>query len=296
ALRALEAIGDPRALDPALQVMNGADAAVATAAVRVVQTFVRGPRSASAVDGLTSVALNPSRPEAVRVAAVQALRKLKASTIAPLLASLGADKNAAVRAEAGLGNDRALYRARDLAVGVLRGVAEKSLSDDPATLRRTLGREGGSVPLPDLLRIVERVRDREATEPAAKRAEWITARAAAHLALAQRGSRLALYDIRETLEAAGAPLPLDMLTALSLIGDQSCLEAMVGAWARSKDSWWRDRLADTFQAIVTRERLTRRHAILKRIEKRWKGVGDALWAAREAAAGKARQRGRGHSD
>jgi hypothetical protein len=288
ALRALEAIGDPRALDPALHVMNTADAAAATAAVRVVRAFVRGPRGPSAVDGLTAVALNPSRPEAARVAAVQALRQLQASTIAPLLASLGADKNAAVRAEAGAGGGRAPRRDRDHAVGVLRGAAEKSLSDDPATLRRTLGREGGSVPLPDLLRIVERVREREVAEPAARRAEWITVRAAAHLALAQRDSRLALYDIRESLEAAAAPLPVDMLAALSLVGDQSCLEAMAGAYARSKDSWWRDRLADTFRTIATRERLTRRHATLKRIEKRWKGIGDDLWGARAGAAARAR--------
>jgi hypothetical protein len=286
ALRALEAIGDPRALDPALHVMNTADAAAATAAVRVALAFVRGPRSPSAVDGLAAVALNPSRPEAVRVAAVQALRQLEASTIAPLLASLGADKNAAVRAEADAGSDRAPRRPQDHAGGVLRGAAGKSLPDDPATLRRTLGREGGGVPLPDLLRLVERVREREATEPAAKRAEWMTVRAAAHLALAQRDSRLALYDIRESLEAAAAPLPVDMLAALSLVGDQSCLEAMAGAYARSKDSWWRDRLADTFRTIAARERLTRRHAIVKRIEKRWKGVGEDLWTARAGRAGK----------
>jgi len=285
ALRALEAIGDPRALDPALDVMAASDAAVATAAARVVRAFVRGPRSASAVDGLTSVALDPSRPEVLRVAAIQALRELEAATVAPLLASLRADSSSTVRAAASADDSRAPRPTREHAVGVLRAAADTSLSVDPATLRRMLGREGGSIPLPDLLRIVERVREREAVEPAARRAEWITVRAAAHLALAQRDSRLALYDIRESLEAAVTPLPVDMLAALSLVGDQSCLEAMASAYARSKDTWWRDRLADTFRAIASREQLTRRHAIVKRIEKRWKQVGHDLLSTRPGGHG-----------
>jgi len=270
ALRALEAIGDLRALDPALHVMEASDAAVATAAARVVCVFVRGPRSVSAVDGLTAAALNPSRPETVRVAAVQALRELQPSTVAPLMASLSGDANVAVRSEAGAGRDRAPRLALDQ--------TDQRLPDDPAALRRALGREGATAPLPRLLRIVERVREREAGEPAASRAAWITVRAAAHLALAQRGSRLALYDLRESLDAAKSPLPVDMLAALSLAGDRSCLEAMAGAYARSKDPWWRDRLADTFRAIVARERITKRHAVVKRIEQRWKGVVDEIWA------------------
>jgi hypothetical protein len=64
-------------------------------------------------------------------------------------------------------------------------------------------------------------------------------------------------------------LPVEFLAALSMVGDASCLEAIAAAHARASDSWWRDHLADTFQAIVGRERLTRRHAVIKKIEKRW---------------------------
>ena len=93
------------------------------------------------------------------------------------------------------------------------------------------------------------------------------ARAAAHVALAGRGSRLALYDLRESLERRKAPLPVEFLTALSTIGDASCLEAIAGAHREAtRTRWWRDHLADAFRTIVAREKLTRRHAVIKKIE------------------------------
>jgi len=47
---------------------------------------------------------------------------------------------------------------------------------------------------------------------------------------------------------------------------------MAGAHARASNAWWRRRLADAFQTIIARERLTRRHAVMRRIEKRWPGA------------------------
>ena len=50
------------------------------------------------------------------------------------------------------------------------------------------------------------------------------------------------------------------------------LHAIAAAHGRATDRWWRQHLADTFQAIVAREGLTRRHAVMKKIEKRWGGL------------------------
>ena len=103
-------------------------------------------------------------------------------------------------------------------------------------------------------------------------------RAAVHVTLAQRHSRIALYDLRETLDAADAPLPVEFLAALSLTGDASCLEAIAGAYARSPGSgrsqrdWWRQHLLDAFRTIVAREGITRRHAVMKKIAKHWPDV------------------------
>jgi HEAT repeat protein len=267
ALRALEGIPDARSLDAALGRLDDADAGVAAAAIAVVRRFLRGERSAEAVDRLTAMALDRRRPDPLRVGAVRALKDLDAPTIAPLLESLASDASAAVRDESRR-NEPRTPEPRDPAAA-LAGAAESGLPDDAAALKGMLVRGGGEAPLEVLLRIVERTRDREAVEPPAGRGAWMTARAVAHAALARRGSRLALYDLRESLERSRDPLPVDALTALSLIGDTSCLEPIAAAHARTRDAWWRDHLAEVFAAIVERERLTRRHAVLKRIAKRW---------------------------
>ena len=120
----------------------------------------------------------------------------------------------------------------------------------------------------------------------ARRAEWTRVRGRAHVALANRGSRIALYDLRESIEAAASPLPVEFLAALSTAGDASCLEAIAAAYVRAtaavlanqeQGGWWRDHLAEAFSLIVRREGLTRRHAQVKKIEKRWGcGAGRSL--------------------
>jgi hypothetical protein len=115
------------------------------------------------------------------------------------------------------------------------------------------------------------------------------------VALAARGSRIALYDLRESLEsvsAASAPLPVEFLAALSTAGDASCLEAVAAAYARAThNTWWRDHLADAFKTIIKRERHTRRHAVVKKIEKRWGSALDQLWAGGAGGAGGAGKMG-----
>jgi HEAT repeat protein len=286
AFRTLEGIADPRALGPALRALDdaGADPAVAVAAAGVARAFVRAARGASAVDRLTAVVLDRARPEPVRIAALRAMRDLQQSTLAPLLKSLVDDPSPAVRAEAEARPTRKHGSAVE-PLDALTRAAQAGLPNDPDALRHAIVRAGDVIALPLLLRVVERVRDREALEPPAQRPRWTTTRAAAHVALANRGSRLALYDLRESIEAATAPLPVEFLTALSIIGDASCLEAIGSAHARSRDAWWRTHLAGAFRTIVGRERITRRHAVVKRIEKRWKSTLDELWAGKPGRAG-----------
>src|SRR5262249_34775160 len=127
--------------------------------------------------------------------------------------------------------------------------------DDPGEVRELIVSASGTAPLPALLRAVERIREREPSEPAARRREWMQARATADVALATRGSRLALYDLRESLEGADSPLPVEFLAALTAIGDQSCLEPIAAAYARTvearrgREDWWRQHLADAFHTI-----------------------------------------------
>ena len=298
AFKTLEAIGDSRALDLALRALDDADADVAIAAAGAARLFVRGARGATAVDRLTATALDRQRPDAVRLAALRSLRDLDASTIAPLLKALAADDSPTVREDAARRRDEAADPAEMLA-----RAADQGPVDDAAALRQAIVDAGRTAPLPRLLKIVERVREREAVEPATRRAEWTAARAAAHRALAERGSRLALYDLRESLDST-ARLPVEFVAALSLVGDAGCLEAIAGAYDRSsaagrgRDDWWRQHLADAFATIAGREKVTRRHAVMKKIANRWPAAlaelsaGEAGKPGRAGGAGKSGRPGR----
>jgi len=277
AWRALEAIGDPRALEPALATLasRDPDSDVAAAAVGVARAHLRGSHGAAAVDRLATVLFDRTRHETLRLAALRALRDLEPATIAPILATLADDPNAAIRLEAGLRGPGAPQRSEDT-VAVLARASEGGLPDDPAMLRHALALSAESLPLPALLELVKRIREREGSEAAKIKEQWRVARAAAHVALAHRGSRLAVYDLRESLESAKGPLPVEFVEALRLVGDATCLEAIAGAYMKTKDSWWRQHLAEAFKAVIAREKLTRRHAVLKRIEKRWPHVVDDM--------------------
>jgi HEAT repeat protein len=267
ALRALEALGDARGLDAALSATLDVDAGVASGAVAVARVFLTGRRGPAVLDRLTAVALDLTRPESVRLAAITAVGDLKPSTVKPLWNTLAKDPSPAIRRIVDSGPRRP---AADISTAdELNAAAQSGLPNDPESLRRLLATAGTDTPLATIHRIVERLREREASVSLAARSDWTRARGAAHVALAKRSSRLALYDLREALEATKAPLPVEFLTALSMAGDVSCLEAIAAACERTTDAWWRQHLVDAFRAIVAREGVTRRHAVLKKIEKRW---------------------------
>ncbi|MCU1385076.1 MAG: hypothetical protein JWL71_3773 [Acidobacteria bacterium] len=275
AWRTLEGIGDRRALDPALAALADGDPAIAAAAIGVARLHLRGPHGARVVDRLATVLLDAARNQAVRLGALRALRDLPGAAIAPILASLGGDANDTIRTEAGLSGRAAPRGAEDPAALVARAAGD-ALPDDPDALRHAVNLAGGGVPLAVLRQVIDRVREREGAEPAAARDQWRLARAAAHAALAHRGSRLALYDLRESIETATGPLPVEFLAAIMLIGDVSCVEAIAAAHVKARDAWSRDHLARAFREIVAREGLTKRHAALRRIEKRWPGRLEAM--------------------
>lgn len=264
ALRALEAVHDDRALDPALRATFDPAPAVSAAAIAVLRGFIRDRRGPAAVDRLTAIAVDRTGSAPSRLDAIRALADLDEATRAPIWKLLQADPDPIVRAEVDPGTKRA-PEALVLA-------AERGLPDDADAVRRLLAAAGGIVALPVLHRVLERISQRETAERPARRGEWRRARATVHLALATRGSRLGLYDLRESLESATEPLPVEFLSALSAVGDASCLEALAAAHHAASDPWWRQHLVRAFQAIATRERLTRRNAVMKKIAQRWPGI------------------------
>jgi len=174
-------------------------------------------------------------------------------------------------------DERLKARAADASHGVANGddvwheALEGRLPDSPGALREAAATRAAVAALSALQKMIDACRLREGTVPPNRRPEWQAVRGALHQALALRGSRIAVYDLRESLQDAKGHLPTSFLAALHVVGDQSCLEPLAAAYSRAdpEDAWWRAQLAAAFRAIARRERVTRRHVVVKRIAARW---------------------------
>jgi HEAT repeat protein len=236
ALTTLERIGDRRALKAALRLVADADVDVALAAVAAAGSFVQKPDGVAAIDRLTALAVDASRPASIRAAAVDALRVLGGATIKPLVERLS--------------DDPALKFA------------------EPAAMRTRLA-AAAKAPLPTVLSLLEEIRERERTAGRGERAAWLEVRGEAHALLGRRGSTIAVYDLRETIEQSKAqPLPGGFLAAARAVGDASLLEPIAVAGAAATDVYWKKALADAFAAIVKRHRITKRHAVMRRLREK----------------------------
>ena len=251
ALKALEGIEESRSRDAALELLGDSSAAVVAAAVNAMRRWIA--TDTTVLDAITALALDKTRPAAARLAALDALAELPRPTIQPVLHQVGTEDAAFA--------DR------------VSGDRQSTALEHPSGAREWIAKRGATAPLSEVHAMIARIREHEREEPSARRRdEWQVVRAAAHLALAERDSRVALYDLRETFETAKSALPLDLLNAAASIGDASCLEPMARAWTRAgRELWWKDRLAHTARAIVAREKLSARSAVIKRIRERHPG-------------------------
>ena len=285
-LRALESSADARVVTIAREALADSSADVATAALAVLRTAAAGkaPHVArEALDALVAVVLDRGRPAAVRLAAFDALGGLPPSIVDPVRAALAADPDPHVAGRA----DPARGRDKPKAPGSAQAAAwaaavDGTLPPTPEAMKAALHDAAATARLTELQRVVDHVRAREMGESDARqRAEWRVVRGAAHQALAARGSRLALYDLRDSLGLEEGRLPVSFLAAIEEIGDASCIEPLAAAYeasSRSGDPWWRDHVAAAFRAIVLREGLTRRHLVVKRALSRWPEATAALMA------------------
>ena len=154
---------------------------------------------------------------------------------------------------------------------------EGRLPERPSELREAVQSRAAKATLTSLQKLVDALRARESAD-VAQAADWRALRGSVHQALAVRGSRVALYDLKESLSEARTPLPVSFLSAVHTVGDSSCLEPLAQAYAHAAtpEEWWRQQLASAFRAVMTREKLTRRSAAVKRMVTRWPGIVAAL--------------------
>jgi hypothetical protein len=243
ALKALEGIDDPRVVGIAVAALQDQDDDVRVAAIAALGGWVVREEGTLVMDALVKIALDRLQPSGVRIAALDALSQLPRDIVQPILEHTSVDSSTPKE------------------------------GDDAGDVQEWLAQHS-SAPLSALHALITQIREREGREPqAARRREWLMARGAVHAALARRGSRVALYDLREAFDGAQTPLPVDFLTAVTAIGDASCLEPMARAWSTAPpgEAWWRDRLADAAADIVSRLSLTGRNPVVKRIRAKWAG-------------------------
>ena len=268
-LRALEAIADPRAVTVARRALaDGGDVAVAaTGPLRALLDSQNNQAATEALDALVGTALDPAADHRLRLAAFDALREMPASVRDPVSAAL----------EGRPGQSRAGSASVEIARdAVWDDAIEGRLPDDPGSLREAIQARASHAPLGVLQKLIDAARAREVeSATATQRTSWLGVRGTLHQALALRRSRVALYDLRETLAGSQEPLPSSFLAALHAVGDESCLEAIGAAWSAAGEpvhAGWRHQLQAAFDAIVKREKITRRSGVMKRIHARWPGL------------------------
>jgi hypothetical protein len=265
-LRALEMIAEPRTLPASIAALRSPDTTVALAAVGAVRAQLRSPDPPTAdgsLEALTVVAIDASRSEVVRVAVIDALSDLGSDVLDAIRQRLEGEPAGRVRRAAGL--DGPAQTDIETAGARLEAAAGGE-ADDPDVLRRLLLEASDSIALSTLhdLVLVFRRHERAARDETT-RARWEAARAAAHVALGARGSRLALFDLRDALNEAGDAALETFVRAAALVGDASCLEPLTAAWRRAAADGLKDHVARAGQSIVAREHLTKRHAVVRRL-------------------------------
>ena len=242
ALSALEGMSDAQAAKTAHACLDDRDVDVVVAALGVLRGWVVQESGTALLERISAMAIDAARDARIRIAAVDALSDLPDNLVAPIRAQAPPPESAGPPL------------------------------DNPAPAREWVEAHGRSATLATLHDAIKSFRDAEnRAETSGERSEWLRARGVAHSTLAVRGSRIALYDARETFSTARSPLPPGFLEAMARMGDGSCLEPLARAWSATGDAVWRAQLAETARQIVTRSKLGGRNAVLKGIRANWAG-------------------------
>ena len=280
-LKVLEATPDRRSAELGAEQLESetADPAVRTAAAALLGSYLDSAEGPRALDVLTGLGLDVEEPDPLRLHTLDLVARALPHVLKPLRTRLADDPSSAIRAWA------------SAAASIGRPVVDPRLAIesaaagepvDPSLLIELLPAGSAGAPLPTLHRLIETARAREDQTDPADRLRWRTLRGIVHLALARRSSRVAVYDLRETLASASEPLPEGFVEATALVGDASCLEPIAEALTRIRAdpslraATWRDALIRAGRAIVDRERLTRRHAAVKKVMRLSPDVVSAL--------------------
>jgi hypothetical protein len=270
ALATLERVASPRVVPEIAPVLADADDSVAARAAQALAVLGGAP----AAKALRRVLRSPRL--AVALAAAEGLIRLQdhgvGEALEPLLGILF-DEDA----------------QDDVRLVAFASLARLPRSERAPLLKRLSGtrsirlaRAAGGQPLPkgvaaipNLHHEIERLR--EASDHSMTPSARDESRAHLHLALARLDSRIALYDLREMLEARPLRSAGELLEAAQLIGDKSLVPPL--ARLASEEPGLVDLCIAAFGAIVRRESLGRKSAVTRGVRPEHRAAFDRLWTA-----------------
>ena len=231
-LRALEMIAEPRTLPASIAALRVAGHDVALAAVGAVRAQLRladPPTADGSLEALTSVAIDASRSQVVRVAVIDALSDCS-PTCSTRFGSASRESRRDASDAAGLDGPA----QTDIETPALRlEAAAGGEADDPDVLAAAVARGERQHRALDPSRFGAGFQATRALGPRRDDAGLEAARAAAHVALARAaaGWRSSICGMRSN-EAGDAALET-FVRAAALVGDASCLEPLAAAWRRA---------------------------------------------------------------
>ena len=303
ALALLPRYGEPKAVTAAARILAGGPPDLRIPAVRAL-CGLHGRGVVEALEPLIDAILDEAEEERFRFEALASLQAVDPKTAATLRERLargtGLGSGATTRTSFGtedeptsaralldrlehqtLGPDEAVRTVRALeALGAaalpgLHAVLDRAT--DPrlvSALADVAGRLHSPTSIPVLSRALKRLGDlpRHASDEGR-----LEAAARLHAALATLDSRIALFDLRERLQAAPLRSAVPLLAAAERIGDASLLPALARLYAEEPAP--RGVVASAFAAIVAREKLRPRSAALRSLKAADREALDALWAS-----------------
>jgi HEAT repeat protein len=302
ALRAMEAVGgrpDPRASNVLARVLAGPSTRSRRRGAALALARLQAAGLVEALDPLVDRVVDEGEEEPLRLAVLEALATLDPplapSTLRPLLRRLAGSSAHALAARSAALSRRISAGARGPAVPLLEGLlSPHETAADTDRLARALSRPG-AVPLESLHEAMEAAGGAPAISALASAlatvgtpasipslhgalarlgpvrartarpadASSLRARVAVHRALCALGSRVALYDLREAIEARPARAIADLLDVAARIGDATLVPSL--ARVASEDPALRALCGEAFAAIARREKLRRTSAALKAV-------------------------------
>lgn len=302
AQRAMEVVGgraDPRAAGTLAGVLAGPANASRRRGAALALARLQAAGLVEALDPLVDRVVDEGEDEPLRLAVLEALATLDPplapSTLRPLLRRLAGSTSPALsaRARALSGAPRkgppapaaeSERLARTLSppgavpLETLHAALEAA-SSAPAisALTTALAPVATSASIPILHGALARLGPARARAARPEDASALRARVAVHRALGALGSRIALYDLREAIEARPSHGIADLLEVAGRIGDATLVPCL--ARAASEDPGLRAQCSAAFAAIARREKLRRTSASLKPVRSADKAALEGFFAS-----------------